>query len=235
MKRSVAMVEDDDVIRANYSDLLRGAGFQVSAYESKEAALRRLNDPLPDLFLLDITLNGERDAGFEVCAAIRRQSESVPIVFLTSHDAEIDKISGLRLGADDFITKDVSLEYLVIRLEALFRRRDSLTRPGSSAPTRALQSGSDSTIEFDDVASMASWKGTHLQLPLTQYWILRELCREAGTPRSHNELMKAARIVVEPNTITAHIKGIREEFRRIDPSFDHIRTERGRGYRWAST
>jgi two-component system OmpR family response regulator len=233
MKRSVAMVEDDDVIRANYADLLRGAGFQVEGYESKDSVLRRLTGPLPDLFLLDITLNGERDAGFEVCTAIRRQSETVPIVFLTSHNAEIDKISGLRLGADDFITKDVSLEYLVIRLEALFRRRDSLTRLADSPATGKAQSGSESGIQFDDVASIATWRGSRLQLPLTQYWMLRELCREAGTPRSHNELMKAARIVVEPNTITAHVKGIREEFRRIDPSFDHIRTERGRGYRWA--
>jgi two-component system OmpR family response regulator len=182
---------------------------------------------------MDITLNGDRDAGFDACLEIRKQHPTLPIVFLTSHDAEVDKISGLRLGADDYITKDVSLEYLIVRIDTLLKRRAALQQATPGTPQRqssdAEQGGA---VDFDDGASVAIWRGKQLKLPLTQYWILRELCRARGQPRSQTELMRAAKITVEPNTVTAHIKAIRDEFRRIDPSFDRIHTERGRGYRW---
>jgi two-component system OmpR family response regulator len=232
MNRTIALVEDDEVIRANYADMLRLAGFAVNAYASKEEAIAGIEMHRPDLVLLDITLNGERDAGYDVCAELRRRSESLPIVFLTNHDAEMDKISGLRLGADDYVTKDVSDEYLIVRLEALFRRRSAQLHAHTNAPQAQRDGTNDQHLIFDDVASTAKWRGQRLQLPLTQYWILRDLFRAAGQPRSHQELMRAAKIVVETNTITVHIKAIRAEFQRIDPKFDRIVTERGRGYRW---
>jgi two-component system, OmpR family, response regulator len=230
MNRHIALIEDDEIIRANYTDILSQAGFSVDAYPSKETALVGLLKHPPDLVLLDITLNGERDAGFAICAELRRRSELLPIVFLTSHDTEVDKISGMRLGADDYITKDVSLDYLIVRLEALFRRQESLAKVRETVAPPQAETVDD--VVFDDVASGARWRGRPLELPLTQYWILRDLYANAGRPRSHADLMRAAKLTVEPNTITAHVKAIRDEFRRIDPSFDRIRTERGRGYRW---
>lgn len=233
MKRHITLVEDDDVIRENYAELLRRAGFSVDVFASKETALMGLQTGMTDLVLLDITLNGERDAGFAICAEIRRRSGLLPVVFLTSHDEEIDKISALRLGADDYLTKDVSLEYLIVRLEALFRRYDSLKIHDKDAlvANMRLERSTDDVL-LDETASSATWRGQRLELPLTQYWILRELYLHAGQPRLHSDLMRAANITVEPNTITAHVKAIRDEFRRIDPGFDQIRTERGRGYRW---
>jgi two-component system OmpR family response regulator len=228
MTRRIALVEDDDVILQNYADFLRGSHFEVDTYATKESALQGLQERPPDLAVLDISLNGERDAGFVICAAVRQQYPQLPIVFLTSHDGEVDKISGLRLGADDYLTKDTSMDFLVVRIEALLRRRDAYIQSPSHDPIRVP----GTELQLDKHALTASWRGGRLDLTLTQFWILAEICREPGQARSHEELMRAASIVVEPNTIVAHIKAIREEFKRVDPVFDAIRTERGRGYRW---
>ncbi len=234
MKRHLALVEDDEVILSNYADFLAGLGFRVDRYGDKESALLGLGSDLPDLVLLDITLNGERDAGFAICAEIRRRAPCLPVIFLTSHDGEVDKISGLRLGADDYITKDVSLDYLVVRIEALFRRLEAYAAAprGVAAIVPTQRAGVD--IEFDPQTATARWRSQPLELTLTQVWMLQALCEANGQTRSHAELMRAAKIVVEPNTVAAHMKAIREAFSRVDPSFDHIRTERGRGYRWLS-
>ena len=234
MRRRIAYVEDDDTTRANYSDMLRAVGFEVAAYGTKEDAINAFHKDLPDLALLDVTHAGERDAGYQICAELRRISSEVPIIFLTAHSGEIDRISGLRLGADDYITKDASMEYIVVRIEALFRRLDAVRASHHhKAPT--VTTGSDNHgIELDDVYSVVFWKGTKIDLPLTLFWIVKELCANPGQVKSHRELMKASSIVVESNTITAHVKTIRDTFSRVDADFHCIKTERGRGYRWVS-
>jgi two-component system OmpR family response regulator len=231
VERHLALVEDDDVIRANYVDLLSQAGFRVTAYAGKRDALQGFAD-LPDLVLLDITMGRERDAGFELCAELRRRSPTLPIIFLTSHDGEVDKISGLRLGADDYLTKDVSIDYLIVRIEALFRRRAALlVAPQMLPPTHVSTNG---RLAINEELSAVSWRDRRVNLPLTQFWMLRELTLQPGKVLSHADLMRAAKIVVEPNTVTAHVKAIRDAIRQIDADFDGIRTERGRGYRWVS-
>ena len=121
------------------------------------------------------------------------------------------------------------MDYVVIRIEALLRRLDAV-RDGRGKSS--MQAPGSLDIELDDVYSTVSWKGCQVDMPLTQFWILRELCSNPGQVRSHRDLMKAANIVVEPNTITAHVKAIRNAFASLDPAFHSIRTERGRGYRW---
>lgn len=233
MKKSIAFVEDDDVIRENYCELLTQAGFDVSAYSDRRGALSGIEKSRPDLVLLDITLGAERDAGYQLCSDLRRISSTLPIVFLTSHDGEIDKISGLRLGADDYITKDSSIDYIIVRLEALFRRirsfrdADALLVPGDDVPEMTA-----SPLRLDTKRSEAYWNGEKIPLTLTQYWMLECLCSDPGKVRRTRELMDAASIVVEPNTIVAHVKAIRDAIKEIDPLFDSIRTERGKGYRW---
>ena len=231
MRRRIAYVEDDEVIRLNYAEMLEDEGFDVVPYASKEEAIGAFQHALPDLALLDVSLHGERDAGFQVCAELRRLSAEVPIIFLTSHDGEMDKISGLRLGADDYLTKDSSIDYIVIRIEALFRRLEAIRGARDSAGS-AGHPPVDADIAIDETYSTAHWKGERIDLPLTQFWILREMCRNPGQVRSHDELMRAASIVVEPNTIAAHVKAIRDAFLAVDSGFDCIRTERGKGYRW---
>jgi len=233
MVKRLALVEDDDVIRANYADLLKQAGFVVASYPSKAAALRAFAEALPDIALIDIALGDERDAGFEICAELRRCSSTLPIIFLTSHDADVDRISGLRLGADDYLTKDASIDYVVVRIETLQRRIAAVAAAsGEKVVVRNERSQSDLTL--DEAMSRARWRGQPVDLTLTQFWMLRELVRHGGGVVSHGSLMNAAQIVVEQNTVTAHVKAIRDALRRIDPDFDAIRTERGRGYRWVN-
>ena len=233
MKRRIALVEDDPVILDNYADFLAGLGFEVERYPSKVTALQGLLERPPELVLLDISLNGERDAGFVICAQLRRHSPRLPVIFLTSHDAEVDKISGLRMDADDYITKDVSLDYIGVRIEALFRRRDTYaTAPVNATDPSSALGGVATDIEFDSQRSIATWRSQPLDLTLTQFWILQELCQAPARLKSTTELMRGAKLTVAPNTIAAHIGAIRGAFMRLDASFDQIRTERGRGYRW---
>ena len=231
MKRRIAYVEDNEDAREVYARLLRDVGFEVATYGGKDEAIASFRGELPDLALLDISHRGDRDAGYEICAELRRISTDIPIIFLTNRHGEVDKISGFRLGADDYISKDASLDYVLVRIEALFRRLEAIRGAQSSEPV--AEPGLEG-IEFDETYARVFWKGGAVDMPLTHYWIVRELCRLPGQVRSHRDLMKAASLVVEPNTIAAHVKSIRQAFTRNDPEFHCIRTERGRGYRWVS-
>ena len=118
MSRRIAIVEDDPAIRANYAEALRKHGFDVSAYGARAEALAAMRARLPDLAVIDIGLGSDADAGFDLCRELRALSASLPIIFLTARDSDFDVVSGLRLGADDYLTKDVSLPHLLARLAA---------------------------------------------------------------------------------------------------------------------
>lgn len=225
---SILFVEDDDLIRENVTELLRGEGFAVDAHADSTAVISELDGSMPDMAILDITLGDETEAGFQLCAELRKHSQVLPIIFFTSHDSDFDRISGMRLGVDDYLTKDISLEYLVVRIRALLRRVAVL----SGAETRNAKdiTCSDLVVNLDTLT--ARWKGEKINLSLTQLWMLYALINHPGQVKSHDQLMQAANIVVEPNTIAAHIKNIREKFQAIDPEFSAIKSERGFGYRW---
>lgn len=233
MQKHMLLVEDDDVIRDNYTELLSDEGFNVAAFADRQSAMHYAQTRLPDLAVLDVGLQGERDAGFQLCAELRRLSPRLPIIFLSSHATEVDKISGIRLGADDYLAKDISLDYLVIRIEALLRRFEVLTdnKTENKSPTDVLfadQSG----LQIDVERQAIYWQQVKVELTLTQFWIAKTLVSSPGQAKSPEQLMRAANLYVEPNTITAHIKTIRNRFKAIDPNFNAIRTERGIGYRW---
>src|SRR5688572_23146521 len=132
MGRRIAIVEDDPTIRANYADALRKHGYEVSDYANRSQAIAAFRTRLPDLALLDIGLGAEVDGGFALCQELRALSATVPILFLTARDSDFDTVSGLRMGADDYLTKDVSLPHLLARVSALFRRADLLQQPDRS-------------------------------------------------------------------------------------------------------
>lgn len=231
MQSRILFVEDDPVIRENYSDALEEEGFLVESFSDRLSALKRLKEQLPDLVLLDISLGRERDAGFQLCQDVRKLSESVPVVFLTSHEKDIDKISGMRLGADDYLLKDISLDYLVVRIDALLKRFHAVRTVITEAEDdlNHLRRG-DLLINTD--SAQIWWKNEAVQLSLTQFNILLELILRPGQVKSASKLMSAANIVVEANTISAHIKAIRKQFKSTDDKFDCLRTEYGHGYRW---
>ncbi len=230
--RSVLLVEDDDVLRRNYETLLKGHQLDVCACATKAEAIEAFDRSVFDVIILDVTLEGEDEAGFALCQAFREKRKTAPIIFLTERSEDHDRISGLRLGADDYLTKTISGAYLVARINALIRRVEALT--GASAVTAAAEVAPQDghPLRIDQRASRAHWRDSPLDLSLTQFWILKDLFEHAGEVRSTTDLMRAARVTVQPNTIVVHIKAIREEIQKISPEFASIKSERARGYRW---
>src|ERR1700741_5628273 len=129
MKRLIAIVEDEAALRDNYAAAFTREGYAVRSYANRAQAMSAFVARLPDLAIIDISLEDEPEGGFELCRQLRALSPELPIIFLTARDSELDAVSGLRLGADDFLTKDLSLAHLSARVNALFRRVDALRRP----------------------------------------------------------------------------------------------------------
>lgn len=229
MQARIVFVEDDPVIRENYAEVLADEGFMVETFADRGPALARIEEFLPDLVLLDISLGHERDAGFQLCQAVRKISETVPIVFLTSHEKDIDKISGMRLGADDYLLKDISLDYLVVRIDALLKRFRAVKATAHADDIHHVRRGD---LLMNTQTTQVRWRHCLVELSLTQFKILLELVLRPGLVKTPSMLMTAANIVVEANTISAHIKGIRKQFRLVDAEFNNLKTEYGRGYRW---
>jgi two-component system OmpR family response regulator len=227
MARNVAIVEDDPAIRANYADMLKKHGYQVSAYADRESALSAFRARLPDLAVLDIGLADEPDGGFALCRELRAMSAALPIIFLTARDSDFDTVSGLRLGADDYLTKDVGLPHLLARISALFRRADLLGQPQSTE--EALERGS---LRLDMKRFQVTWSGKPVELTLTEFWLVHSLARFPGHVKNRDQLMQDAHIVVDDSTITSHVKRMRRKFQAVDPVFDAIDTVYGLGYRW---
>lgn len=231
MSHRIGLVEDEPVIRQNFTELLERRGYAVDAYPDRDSALHAFREGLPDAVLLDVALGDEHDGGYQVCLELRRMSTLLPIIFLTAHDQEADRISGLRMGADDYLSKRASFDYLLVRIETLLRRAEQLRARMAETAADAPAMAAD-LPHVDAEALIIYWHGQRVVLSLTQFWIAQALLESPGSVRSHKQLMDAARIRVEPNTIAAHIKNIRQAFCAVDASFDAIRAERGKGYRW---
>ena len=227
MARRIAIVEDDPAIRANYADALRKHGYEVSAYASRIEAMAALATRLPDLALLDIGLGDEPDGGFALCRELRARSSTLPILFLTAHDSDFDAVSGLRMGADDYLTKDVSLPHLLARVSALFRRADLLAQPAQTEDI--LERGK---LKLDMKRFSVAWDGKPVDLTLTEIWMVHALAKFPGHVKNRDQLMAEAHIVVDDSTITSHIKRIRRKFAAVDPGFACIDSMYGMGYRW---
>lgn len=229
MARTVAIVEDDPAIRANYADMLKKHGYQVSAFGDRKSALTAFRTRLPDLALLDIGLAGEPDGGFTLCRELRALSEALPIIFLTARDSDFDVISGLRMGADDYLTKDAGLPHLLARISALFRRADLVHE--APAEEEILERGA---LRMDMKRFLITWRGQPVELTLTEFWLVHAVARFPGHVKDRDQLMKEAHIVVDDSTITSHVKRIRRKFQQVDPAFAAIDTVYGLGYRWNS-
>lgn len=227
MGRRIAIVEDEPAIRENYAAVLRRQGYEVTTYANRHEALQSFRMRLPELVLLDIGLEEEVEGGFDLCRELRALSHYLPIIFLTARDSEFDTVSGLRLGADDYLNKDISLPHLLARIAALFRRVEALRIPPQE----------DSVIErgpllLDTHRLTATWHGVVADLTLTEFWIVRALAIYPGHVKNRDQLMQEANVVVDDSTITSHIKRIRKKFATIDPKFSAIETVYGMGYRW---
>jgi len=227
MSRRIAIVEDEPAIRENYTDVLRKQGYDVAAYTNRRDALTAFGTRLPDLAVIDIGLADDIDGGFALCRELRALSATLPIIFLSARDSDFDVVAGLRLGADDYLTKDVSLPHLNARIAALFRRSDLLAAPHASEDV--LQRG---LLELDLKRLSAHWNGRRVELTLTEFWMVHSLAKYPGHVKDRDSLMRDASIVVDDSTITSHIKRIRKKFLAVDVKFGCIATVYGMGYRW---
>ena len=225
--RTIAIVEDEPALRENYTDVLTKQGFAVSAYSTRQQAMQAFEQQLPDLALLDIGLENDVDGGFELCRVLRGLSGSIPIIFLTARDSDLDVISGLRLGADDYLTKDISMQNLCARIAAFFRRADALLTP--EIEDTLVQRGK---LVMDMNRYLVKWQDQPIDLTLTEFWIVHTLALHPGHVKNREQLMSDAKIVVDDATITSHIKRVRNKFIELDKTFDCIDTVYGMGYRW---
>jgi len=224
----VVIVEDDNELRENFCDHLEDQGFKVISFTNKQAAEEYFHENIPDLALLDIGLPGNVDGGYELCRQLRRKSDAIPIIIITAHDTDIDKISGMRLGADDYISKMESFEYIMVRIKALLRRIDVLSNSNENKDDILIRG----SLLINRSRYEVIWKESNIKLPLAEYWMVNLLAERPGAIKSTDQLMNVSKSTVTPNTIAVRINAIRNKFKAIDAGFDLIENERGVGYRW---
>jgi len=223
---TIALVDDDRNILTSVSMALETEGFRVRAFGDGAEALKALGAQPADLVILDIKM--PRMDGMETLNRLRRASD-VPVIFLTSKDDEVDQVLGLKLGADDYITKPFSQRLLIERVRAVLRRADTSRDPGGA---KTLTRGD---LVLDQNRHLCSWKGQEVMLTVTEFLILMTLAQHPGHVKSRDRLMDAAyddSVYVDDRTIDSHVKRLRKKFKAIDPDFAAIETLYGVGYRY---
>ena len=228
MPSTIAVVEDDADQRDTYVDVLVANGYAVNAYAEKASAQSAFRTTLPDLAILDIMLGQDMDGGFDLCMELRNQSQTVPVIFLTARDSDVDRISSQRMLAWDYITKPVSLEFLVARVHTLLSIATHLQSPEPNATVLTINE-----LEIDENSMSIQWQGERLNFTLTEFQIVESLARRPGHVKTYDALIDVTRQgLVEKNTINGYIRRIRSKFREIDSAFDRIQTVHGTGYKW---
>ncbi|MBX9456965.1 MAG: response regulator transcription factor [Rhizobium sp.] len=236
--QTIALVDDDRNILTSVSIALEAEGYKVETYTDGASALDGLLQRPPQLAIFDIKM--PRMDGMELLRRLRQKSD-LPVIFLTSKDEEIDQLFGLKMGADDFITKPFSQRLLVERVKAVLRRgaaRDAANagiaapaKPGAN-PSRSLERG---LLSMDQERHTCTWKGLPVTLTVTEFLILHALALRPGVVKSRDALMDAAydeQVYVDDRTIDSHIKRLRKKFKMADNDFDMIETLYGVGYRF---
>lgn len=231
MRQIIAIVEDDAQQRSYYAEALRSHDYDVKEYEDRQQAQDAFESGLPDLAILDIALKSEVGGGYEICRYLKQRDASLPVIFLTSRGDELDKIYGLQLGAWDYQTKPVSLEYLIVRIESFFQIKQSAADADTAGKSRPHNKASGD-LKINTKSMQCFWKDKEINLTPTEFSILAAMV-ETDEAVSVDALIKATHQgVVEDNTINTHILHIRKKFKKIDADFKCIKTRYGFGYQW---
>ncbi|NOZ42142.1 MAG: response regulator transcription factor [Alphaproteobacteria bacterium] len=238
MAVKITLVDDDRNILTSVSMALESEGFEVTTCSDGAAALQSFNTEEPDLAVLDIKM--PRMDGMELLRRLREKHD-FPVIFLTSKDDEIDQMLGLKMGADDYITKPFSQRLLIERIKTILRRVDAV-RKG------ALKTGDDTMdqdgillrgrLKLDPLRHICEWAGKDVRLTVTEFLILEALAHRPGHVKSRDQLMDIAYnddVYVDDRTIDSHIKRLRKKFRNVDSDFDDIETLYGVGYRYSGS
>ncbi len=246
VRRSVLVVDDEQTLRETLAETLEEDGLRVlTAADGREALERFRADP-PDLILLDLML--PELSGMEVCRIIRRES-SVPILMLTARDSEIDKVVGLELGADDYVTKPFSLRELQARVRALLRRSESVAGPAANAATAVAATGTvapasptvspappivklgDVSVDFAGHRLLRA--GTALPLKPKAFELLVFLLRHPGQVFDRNQLLERVwgyDYAGETRTVDVHVHWLRTQIEPNPSEPRYLQTVRGVGY-----
>jgi len=223
MARKVAIVEDDFDQRENYRDALAQSGYEVTTYRNRQEALTGMRTDMPDLAILDIMLENEMDGGFDLCRDLRALSPTLPIIFLTARDTDIDRVSGLRLDAWDYLTKPLNMQFLSVIVDSLGKSANDVTDDHLIVDE----------LQINEDSMSIRWKGQELSLTLTEFWLIESMARHPGHVKTYENMMQITRqSYVERNTINGYIRRIRNKFKEIDPNFKKIQTVFGVGYKW---
>ena len=229
MSHSIALVDDDRNILTSISMALENEGFKVQTYINAENALVGISRNPPDLAVIDIKMPGMD--GEELLKRLRKKT-TIPILFLTSKDEEVDELLGLKLGADDFIKKSggFSIKVLIERIRVQLRKKTN-----NIDDTKSLIK--HGKLVLDPSQLECEWNGKPLpeKLTTTEFIIVKELARRPGIIKERAQLMDIAykdNNDIEDRTIDSHVKRIRKKFKKIDPDFSAIETRYGSGYRW---
>lgn len=227
----IALVDDDRNILTSVAITLEAEGFEVDTYNDGQAALEAFNKKFPDMSVFDIKM--PRMDGMDLLQRVRQKS-SMPVIFLTSKDDEIDEVLGLRMGADDYVTKPFSQRLLVERIRALLRRQEAVEGNivADSEETKLMVRGE---LSMDPLRHLVSWKGRDVSLTVTEFLLLQVLAQRPGFVKSRDQLVDVAydeQVYVDDRTIDSHIKRLRKKMRTVDDEFNAIETLYGIGYRY---
>ena len=226
--RKVLLIEDDPVLRENTAELLELSAYEVVTASNGKKGVKAAKKHLPNVIVCDIMMP-ELD-GYGVLDQLGKDESTrhIPFIFLSAKTEKEDIRKGMNLGADDYLTKDISLTQVMVRISALFRRIDAL---------KTNLNKDDDLIEVDQLKLdvnrfTATWSDSPIEITLTEFWILNALAKHPGHVRTREQLMEAAKAVVDDSTVTSHIKRLRKKITALDNSFDKIETVYGMGYRW---
>jgi two-component system response regulator ChvI len=229
MSHTIALVDDDRNILTSISMALENEGFKVQTYIDAENALVGISRNPPDLAVIDIKM--PRMDGEELLRKLRKKT-TIPILFLTSKDEEVDELLGLKLGADDFIKKSggFSIKVLIERIRVQLRKKTNITEDAKSIIKHGKLILDPSQLECE-------WNSKSLpeKLTTTEFLIVKELAKRPGIIKERAQLMDIAyrdNNDIEDRTIDSHVKRIRKKFKKVDENFSAIETRYGSGYRW---
>ena len=229
MKQTIALIDDDRNIITSISIALEKEGFNVQTYLDGESALIGLTRTPPDLAVIDIKM--PKMDGEELLKKLRKKT-SMPVIFLTSKDEEVDELLGLKLGADDYVKKSggFSIKVLIERIRVQLRKKVN----NVDDTKNLIKHGK---LVLDPSQLECEWNGKSLpeKLTTTEFLIVKELAKRPGIIKERAQLMDIAykdNTDIEDRTIDSHVKRIRKKFKKVDQTFSAIETRYGSGYRW---
>jgi two-component system response regulator ChvI len=225
MSGTIALVDDNQNLLTTLSLALEDEGFTVRKYTQSTQALTSLSQKAADLLVLDIKM--PRMDGMELLSRLRNNgSDGVPVIFLSSKDKEFDQVMGLRVGAEDYVTKPFSQTILVEKIRALLRFSRKSERSSEEKPI------SKGDLYVDPARRSCSWKDEEVELTRAEFEILRSLSSRPGIVKTRAQLLDVVHpdVYVEERTIDGHIKRIRRKFKKADSTFSNIKSSYGIGY-----